>query len=101
MRAVVDFDGIICDEDTWELIPRSKSMMQKLREEGWHITIWTANNVERYNEILGFLIAHEIPYDEILLDKPRATIYIDDRAVSNWDSVELTLETWKEIGKNE
>ncbi|RSD36484.1 MAG: hypothetical protein CI952_1, partial [Methanohalophilus sp.] len=55
----------------------------------------------RYNEIIGFLIAHDIPYDEILLDKPRATIYIDDRAVSNWDSVELTLETWKEIGKNE
>ena len=89
----VDVDGVLADYDGWKGIdvlgePRADvvQVLRVLRTEGWKIVIHTTQSDEH---ITGYLIRHQIPYDEINKNssyrnpgsKPVATVYWDDRAV--------------------
>lgn len=89
----VDFDGVVAEYDGWKGAavigsPRTDvvEVLQTLRSEGWKIIIHTTRSA---SEICEYLVAHNIPHDEINQNssyqnagpKPVATIYWDDRAL--------------------
>lgn len=89
----VDLDGTICSEEkTFERplatpLPGAREALQRMRREGHTIIIWTARGWEQYRVSKDWLDRYEIPYDQILMGKPIASIFIDDRAVrfEGWD----------------
>ena len=89
----VDFDGVIADYDGWrgpDVLGNPRSdviyVLSTLRSEDWKIVIHTTRCAE---DILAYLYAHHIPFDEINTNqdypnygpKPVATVYWDDRAI--------------------
>jgi len=90
IRICIDLDGTICDEPNIEPPERYKhvkpypevvQMLRKFHERGHHITIHSAR-FECDREITEkFLKENKIPYDELILGKPRAEIYIDNRSI--------------------
>ena len=103
----VDLDGVILEYDKWkgidhfgEPIPGAKESLQKLRNLGFKIIIYTTR-VNKINTKKSFtqrdiiklieqkLKEYNIPFDEISTEKPLAKYYIDDRAIrfTNWEEV--------------
>jgi ribonucleotide monophosphatase NagD (HAD superfamily) len=94
----VDFDGTIAYDEypgIGDLIPGAKETMQRIKELGGEIAIWTCRTGEAASNAENFLIDNNIPYD--YFNKPFshnvneyggdysrkifASIYIDDRCV--------------------
>lgn len=79
--------------------------MRELKEAGWYIILQTArgmgrsgNNIEAVREDVMREITHSceklgVPYDEIVLGKPWAAWYVDDKALTP----EGFVERYKEI----
>jgi len=67
--------------------------LQKIDEDGHYIIIYTARNMETYQGNMGKITAYQvpiiiewlrtwkIPFDEVIVGKPLADFYIDDKAV--------------------
>jgi hypothetical protein len=94
----IDFDGTIaCDAypEIGDLIPGAKETMEKIKELGGEIAIWTCRTHDAADNAKAFLEKHNIPYDKF--NKPFdenvniyggdhsrkifADCYIDDRSV--------------------
>ena len=77
-------------------------MLKKYKARGFRIVIWTARvEVERWITE-EWLRAHGVPFDELVMTKPLALIYIDDLASEfrNWHDTEKVIEKRiKAIGK--
>lgn len=98
-RILVDYDGVIYDPDTGKDVPEAGVTLRMLHFQGWEIVVYTSHPAEYEETIEKFMHDNNIPYDSIITGKPRADIYIDDRAATCWEQVRLTIETWKEIGR--
>ncbi len=97
-KALVDIDETICfykDKRIYELaIPNKENInkINKLYEEGWYITYWTArgghSNIDYYNLTESQLKKWECKYHEIItgystsgnVTKPSFDLVIDDKA---------------------
>lgn len=97
MFLAVDFDGVIhiTDYDNYgdyktfsKVMPGAVKYMKKLKEEGWHITIWTCR--KESVEMVLWLRANGIPFDAINKNpspmngssqKIYADAYLDDRNI--------------------
>lgn len=108
----VDFDSVVhMYSKGWQngeiydsVVPGTKETLEKLYNEGYKILIYSTRCNPAYqvkggpvqkNLVKNYLDEHEIPYHDIHIGgKPKATMYIDDRAISfkgNWS------ETYNEI----
>lgn len=96
--AVVDVDGTILttegrDYDNSKPMKEVIEGLRALKEAGWYIILHTARGMGRSGgdiesvreqvtkEITTFCEKYDVPYDELILGKPWARVYIDDRAV--------------------
>jgi capsule biosynthesis phosphatase len=96
-RLVFDFDGVICvfgAKDYSQAVPYEISInhINRVFTEGWHITICTARYMMRcngniqdvnrfgYDEAYGWLRKFKVNFHKLVLGKPSADMYIDDRA---------------------
>lgn len=85
--ACIDLDGVICDErptferSMAEPLPGARAGIQRLIDDGYVIVIHTARSWAEYEMTSRWLYDHEIPYDQLIMGKPQATVVIDDRAV--------------------
>lgn len=105
----VDFDGTICsNESGWKREiygtpePNVVESLQKLRDRGFEIVIFTVRAFSRFvngehepsqlQELHDWLLKYKIPYDRIHIDvsKPIAHIFVDDKAVEY-------KKSWKEV----
>jgi hypothetical protein len=92
----IDFDNTIIDNerdsDTFlQPLPGARDALQTLRDEGYHVIVWSAraspvwpDNRGKIIEMQAILRAHAIPHDEVDMgDKGKrpALLYIDDNAV--------------------
>ena len=92
----VDFDGVIAQCERWKgfnvfgpPIRGVKKYLQKLREEGWIIIVWTVRPPN--NKLKFYLNYFEIPYDAVNRDvnewfhnpnhKIFAHVYFDDKDI--------------------
>ena len=96
----VDFDAVINPYKVgfmgWDKIPEEpisgcKEVLTQLRNHGWKIIIHSvrAKHLKGYEALNRYLRKYRIPFDEIWRSpgKPRAEIYLDDRALKfegNW-----------------
>lgn len=100
----VDLDGTLATYEGWQgeehfgrLRPGARETLQRLRDQGYQIIIWTTRgNVKLVAE---WLDSHDLPYDHInenpdqpegSSEKVIADLYIDDRAVDG-------RQSWKQI----
>ena len=120
----VDFDGTLCDHEFPSIgAPKvgAKEALQRIRDLGFKILIWTCRTCHFNYEIFGgdpsthtferqsvkdmiaWLDANEIPYDEIddgSRGKPLADFYLDDKALrfdssTNWFTIANIIETYE------
>jgi hydroxymethylpyrimidine pyrophosphatase-like HAD family hydrolase len=82
----VDLDGTLCSEEkTFERplarpLQGARKALERMRRDGHTIVIWTARGWEQYRMSKDWLDRHGFCYDQILMGKPVADVFIDDRA---------------------
>lgn len=89
----VDLDGTICTEEKTfdrplaKLLPGARQKVNQLYKSGHTIVIWTARGWEQFRVTEEWLRKHSIKYHQLLMGKPIASIFIDDRArrFDGWD----------------
>lgn len=112
-KLVMDLDGTITREDDTrgyadkEPCAEVVAQMRAYREMGFSIAIYSARNMQTYENSVGKINAHtlpiivewlrnhDIPYDEIYVGKPwcgHEGFYVDDRAIRPAEFVSMTLE---------
>lgn len=104
--AAVDFDGVIC-EDSDNIFrdfeqarypaaqPGVAEGLAWLQKNGFEIVIYTCRPYEHRRYLESFLRRHECEYDYMVFHgKPRADVYIDDKAVrfTSWGDTVRELE---------
>lgn len=97
---VVDFDGIISEYHGWKgefnygkVIKEAYLYLKKAKETGYKIIIFTSRNWIEHTTLEKYLNDNNICYDMIICGKPIGDIYIDDRAINNWDDLNLKLKS--------
>lgn len=106
MIIAVDFDGTLSMGPYPEIgnpKPYAVEMMNKLKDDGHYIILWTCRRGERLEAALNWLLEQGIPFDRINAHEPQnlarygddprkiyAHCYIDDKQVGG-------LPTWPEI----
>lgn len=91
LTAIVDFDGTLA-ENIWEPgqtktfigdpIEHGINQVNNLRTKGYQIVIFTARSWQDHGMIVAWLLAHEVPFDQVVCGKPLGTIYVDDKAIN-------------------
>jgi len=96
-KLMIDFDNTISNNhkvewpEIGEPMEGVKEALEQLKKDGWEIVVYScrANEDGGLDQIKDFLDKHIIPYDEIVLGKPHAEFYIDDKNIvfTNWNDV--------------
>ena len=89
----VDLDGTLCTEEkTFERplatpLPGAREALQKFHAAGHTIIIWTARGWEQYKVTKHWLDTNDFVYHQIMMGKPIASVFIDDRGKQflGWD----------------
>jgi hydroxymethylpyrimidine pyrophosphatase-like HAD family hydrolase len=89
----VDMDGTLCTEErTFErplatALPGAREALQRFHDAGHTIVIWTARGWEQYRVTKHWLDTNGFVYHQIMMGKPIASVFIDDRAKAfqGWD----------------
>ena len=88
---VVDIDGILTNEiegfDYPKRTPNKYSIdiLKNYKERGFKIILHTARYEEDFDVTKDWLNRYEVPYDKLVMGKPQAHIYYDDRATNQLD----------------
>jgi len=56
--------------------------LRELKKQGHYICIWSSRYLVDYEITVKWLKKHQVPFDQILLEKPRFDIYLDRNAVN-------------------
>lgn len=108
---VVDVDDTILvtkdrDYDNSTPIVDVIAKLCEAKEAGWHIILFTARGMGRSNgniesvreevtqEIESFCSRFDVPYDEIMLGKPWAAMYVDDKGLRPDEFAKINLDEW-------
>ena len=92
-RVCFDIDGVVAtgtveevysDKAGWaydKCTPISKTLelIKKLHENGCDIVLMTARYEEDREKTEKWLKQYEVPYSKLIMDKPNADLYIDDK----------------------
>ena len=82
------------------------SKLREAKSNGWTILLHTARGMGRsngkielvqeevINEITSFCSKWDVPYDEIIVGKPWAAMYVDDKALRPDEFANLDLNNW-------
>jgi hydroxymethylpyrimidine pyrophosphatase-like HAD family hydrolase len=77
---LVDFDDTITKNgEPWK---RMIDAVNSWYKKGAHIIIYTARDSSRYAETESWLLAHGVCYNGINMNKPHASVYVDDCALN-------------------
>jgi len=88
----VDFDGTVCNTDfSRPYIPKEEikdkpnkhvvEYLRKLSKSGWIIIIFSSRWWGDYNVVRDWLKRHNVPYNDIILGRFKADLYIDDKTI--------------------
>ena len=97
----VDIDGVLTFETKeWgeeayrSRTPRPKNIkrVKRLHDQGHKIILFTARHEEDKDVTLEWLSEHKVVYDEIIFNKLHYDFFVDDRALSNFFDLMVTLD---------
>jgi uncharacterized HAD superfamily protein len=97
MQLIIDLDGTICSEEKTfsrsmaKPLSGAKESLDKLKDQGNAIIIYTARSWNEYEMTIDWLIENQIPFDQLIMGKPIGDYWIDDRAIN--------FTSWKDILK--
>lgn len=88
-KICIDIDGVIAtelDEGDWKYercvyIAGSREVILSIKALGYAICLFSARWEIDRDKTIEWLQEHNIYYDELILGKPKADIYVDDRAL--------------------
>jgi uncharacterized HAD superfamily protein len=88
----MDIDGVIAVEQNdiplehRAVIKGARRALSLLCKRGYRIILYTSRSKYVERETVKWLKKNDIPFDDIIFDKPRGNIYIDDRGYrfSGW-----------------
>ena len=106
LKIAFDLDGVICSNspDDYDLAVPNTFVIEtinKLKDQGHHISIYTSRYMGRLNEnlfdinqyafekITKQLAGWGLQYDRLILGKPRYDLLIDDKAFGYRDPADL------------
>lgn len=85
----LDIDGIIAIGIKWEngsfninlCTPNTAAIdfIRKVKDLGLRVILWTARPESQRELTIKWLETYKIPFDSLVMDKPSALMYIDDR----------------------
>ena len=123
MKLVFNLDGVICTpakgiefglvEYVKNSMPIANAIefMQWLKGKGHEITIWSSrpNDLAVKFATEQWLDLHQVPYNRLLFDRPRAPIFVDETPSnakyysynSDVEVVAMLFEEWKESKRND
>ena len=92
-RICFDIDGVVAsgtvsevysDEAGWAFdkclpITETVELIKRLAEAGCDIVLMTARYEEDRAKTVAWLDRHDIPYSKLVMDKPNADLYVDDK----------------------
>lgn len=84
----IDLDGVLCEGEFWgegepKPIKETIDKVWRWYRKGAHIIIYTARQPRYYPQTHAWLIKYEVPFHGIvMMMKPGADIYIDDKALN-------------------
>ena len=84
--AAVDIDGVLAEEGDPANYGRARplargiELVRRLTEAGHRVVLHTARWEEDRAVTMVWLAMHDVPYDKLVLGKPKADLYVDDRA---------------------
>lgn len=103
-RAFIDFDNTICPLGDTDIdpFPGCADTIRAMANKGWKICIWSCRASKAVvidvpkavQQMKEYLAIHDIPYHEIVYDKPLFDVVIDDRAIgcdNNWTAIKTKL----------
>jgi capsule biosynthesis phosphatase len=108
-RICVDLDGTLCYETdnppsgyaNAKPIKDNVEYVRLLKRNGYKITIHTSRHVEDKEITIKWLKSHNVPFDNIVLGKPLADYYVDDRNLKPEHLPVLNpkhfLSTWQKV----
>lgn len=94
-KICVDLDGVIAEGADYpfyadcRVVSGAVEYLESLRDSGWYIIIYTSRWEQDREVTEWWLKAHQIPFDKLILGKPLADIYLDDKAIrfTSWEEV--------------
>jgi hydroxymethylpyrimidine pyrophosphatase-like HAD family hydrolase len=93
----VDFDKTLCSDDKFgEPNKRIVDIVKDQHNKERYIVIFTSRKKKYFYDIMDWCIINDIPFDDIICNKPEAVIYIDDRACHR-DRIFMTSHIEHEI----
>lgn len=100
MKIVIDIDGVIGTNTIVDSfsntqlfnMPININIIEKINEmyeNGYWITIHTSRKECLRNVTEGWLIDNDVMYHELIMDKPTADFYLDDKSITLKEFMEL------------
>lgn len=84
---VVDIDGVITIDTSGSYAARREDVqvirdLTMMRKKGWRVVLWTARPESARRVTVNWLKAKSVRYEKLLMGKPRADAYVDDKAMT-------------------
>src|ERR1039458_3529378 len=90
----IDVDGCICEgeyhEEACTPIPEAREACSELSRRGWSLCYHTSRSWHNYNDFSEWLESEGFPGGTVVMGKPGAMWYVDDRALNpalGWNTV--------------
>jgi hypothetical protein len=99
----VDIDGVLADTEGSQRVPLggparydsappvkgAAAALRWLKAQGYRIHLYTGRHLDHLRVTQDWLARHGMEYDHLVMGKPPATYYIDDRAIrfESWEQV--------------
>ena len=107
MRICIDIDGVLAEGDSWPYyatclqVKGAAASIQELLAAGHYIVLHTSRFEEDRAVTRKWLRDHQILYDQLIMDKPFADVYIDDKGLKfeDWDDTMQALLGLSQGGK--
>lgn len=97
-KLIIDIDGVLAVEqlniplNKRPVISEAQNAIKFLKQKGYIIILCTSRFRSQKTETIEWLENNDIPFDDIVFDKPRGIIYVDDRG--------YRFKGWKQFFKD-